>query len=89
MEGTGEDAKAAYVSCDFGLRMKRAPGEYEDFLKPLAKEQRMYMEDVPWERKLVWHQLDARMSGILAALFEQSDYHGTILLLRRNEQVDF
>jgi hypothetical protein len=87
--GKTDSAGTAYVSCDFGLRMKRAPEEYEAFLKPLTKEQRSYIEGVPWERKIVWHQLDLRMTEILAALYEKSSYHGTILLLSKKEQINF
>jgi hypothetical protein len=84
-----ECAGTAYVSCDFGLRMKRAPEEYEAFLKPLGEEQRRYLEGIPWVRKTVWHQLNQRMVGILAALYEKSSYHGTILLLTKKEQINF
>jgi hypothetical protein len=84
-----ENAANVYVSCDFGLRMKRAPKEYETFLSPLTKQQRLYMEGVPWKRKLVWHQLNLRMAEILAVLYEQSAYHGLILLLDKNEQITF
>jgi hypothetical protein len=84
-----ENAKNAYVSCDFGLRMKRAQKEYEAFIKPLAEGQRSYIEDILWERKMVWHLLNRRMREILAVLYAQSDYHGTILLLDKKEQVEF
>jgi hypothetical protein len=69
--------------------MKREPEAYEVFLKPLAESQRLYMEGIPWERKEVWHLLDQRMAGILTTLYGQSAYHGTILLLEKEEQVIF
>jgi hypothetical protein len=79
----------AYVSCDFGLRQKRAPEEYEVFLAPLTEEQRLYMQDIPWKRKTVWHRLDRRMLAILLTLYEKSSYHGSVLLLSRNEEITF
>jgi hypothetical protein len=69
----------AYVSCDFGLRMARSPEEYGAFLAPLNEKQRLYMEGVPWRRKIVWHRMDPRMTEIIAVLQEHSAYHGTIL----------
>jgi hypothetical protein len=83
------EARNAYVSCDFGLRAGRAPEAYEAFLRPLKEEQRLYMEGVRWERKEVWHVLDERMRGILATLYEQSSYHGTILVFDKKERIHF
>jgi hypothetical protein len=79
----------AYVSCDFGLRMKREPEKYESFLQPLPEAGRRYIDGVPWKRKMVWHLLEERMMEILPALYGQSDYHGTILALSRREQIRF
>jgi hypothetical protein len=71
-----------YVSCNFGLMP-------EAFLEPLTEKQRLYMEGVPWKRKIVWHLLEQRMMEILPVLYEQSSYHGTLLLLQKREQVIF
>jgi hypothetical protein len=79
----------AYVSCDFGLRMNREPEVYEAFLAPLTEEQRLYMQDIPWKRKTVWHQLNGRMLEILVTLYEKSSYHGALLLLHKNEEITF
>jgi hypothetical protein len=84
-----EHTKNAYVSCDFGVRMKRDAEEYEAFLKPLTEERRRYIEGIPWERKVVWHVLNRRMREIVATLYEQSAYHGTILLLDKKEKISF
>jgi hypothetical protein len=85
--GDQKSAGNAYASCDFGLRLYRAPEEYENFLSPLTEEQRLYMKDILWKRQLVWHQLDQRMMGILVTLYEQSSYHGIILLLHKKEEI--
>jgi hypothetical protein len=47
------------------------------------------MEGVPWKRKVVWHLLNQRMKEILAVLYEQSSYHGSILLLQKREEIMF
>jgi hypothetical protein len=67
----------------------RDTGAYENFLSHLTEEQRLYMEGIPWKRKMVWHQMNRRMSGITAALYDSSDYHGTLLLLDRQEEIIF
>jgi hypothetical protein len=72
----------SYVSCDFGMMT-------ESFLEPLTEKQCLYMEGVPWKRKIVWHRLDYRMMEILPVLYEQSSYHGTLLLPEKKEQIDF
>jgi hypothetical protein len=45
------------------------------------------MKDILWKRQLIWHQLDQRMMGILVTLYEQSSYHGIILLLHKKEEI--
>jgi hypothetical protein len=84
-----ENVRNTYVSCDFGIRKMRDTGAYENFLSHLTEEQRLYMEGIPWKRKMVWHQMNRRMSGITAALYDSSDYHGTLLLLDRQEEIIF
>jgi hypothetical protein len=84
-----DNDRNAYVSCDFGLRLKRDAKEYEKFLNPLTGEYRRYMEGIPWKRKIVWHLLNRRMTDILIILYEQSSYHGTIVLLDKQEEISF
>jgi hypothetical protein len=70
----------AYISCDFGLQ--------KDWkLEVLTDKQRLYIEGIPWRRKMVWHRLDPRMAEIVAALQERASYRGTLLLLREKEEV--
>jgi hypothetical protein len=70
----------AYISCDFGLQ--------KDWkLEVLTDKQRLYIEGIPWRRKMVWHRLDLRMAEIVAALQEHASYRGTLLLLREKEEV--
>jgi hypothetical protein len=70
----------AYVSCDFGLRK-------DGKLDVLNEKQRLYLEGIPWRRKIVWHRLDLRMAEIVAVLLEHDSYRGTLLLLREKEEV--
>jgi hypothetical protein len=89
VEYEDNEISQGYVTCDFGLRLNRSPEEYQFFLKPLDEKQRLYMEGVPWKRKVVWHRMDRRMTEILTILRERSDYHGTLLLPGQNEPVTF
>jgi hypothetical protein len=68
-----------YVSCDFGIRLYRDADSYAKFLSPLTEPQRLYMEGVPWERRVVWHLMDERMAGIIEILRTKCDYHGEIV----------
>jgi hypothetical protein len=68
-----------YVSCDFGIRMYRDAGSYAKFLEPLTEPQRLYMEGVPWERRVVWHLMDGRMTGIIETLRTKCGYSGEIV----------
>jgi hypothetical protein len=88
---SASEVRNAYAACDFGLRAKRSSEEYAAFLAPLEKEPRLlhYVEDIPWQRKVVWHLLDDRMRGIISILYEQSSYHGTILLFHKRQQIQF
>jgi hypothetical protein len=72
----------AYVSCDFGVHKKN------DF-DVLDDRQRLYMEGIPWKRKIVWHSLDERMLKILPILYEQTSYHGILVLLKKEEEIVF
>jgi hypothetical protein len=88
---SASDVKNAYVSCNFGIRAKHSPQKYSAFLAPLEKDSRLfhYVDDIPWQPKEVWHLLDERMRGIIAILYEQSSYHGTILLFDKRQQIQF
>lgn len=87
-ENSGEDGRAgAYVSCDFGLRSRREPERYQESLQRLEAEQQDYLLGLPWERQMAYHRLDARMCGIIAALYGQGCYHGTCYFIKSREKV--
>jgi hypothetical protein len=70
-----------YVSCDFGMRRENA-------FDVLTDREKLYMEGIPWKRKLVWHRLDKRMLKILPVLYEMS-YHGILVSLKKEKQISF
>jgi hypothetical protein len=70
-----------YVSCDFGVRKGNA-------FDVLNDREKLYMEGIPWKRKLVWHLLDKRMLKILPVLYEMS-YHGVLVILKKEKQISF
>jgi hypothetical protein len=71
-----------YVSCDFGVRKGNAFGVLSD-------REKLYMEGIPWKRKLVWHRIDKRMLKILPVLYEQAAYHGVLVSLKKENQISF
>lgn len=89
-EKCAENGEAsAYVSCDFGLRMKRDPEGFAEMLRTLAEEQSEYIQGLPWERRMAWHRLDERMRKIMARLREKAGYHGICYFVRLGEKVHF
>jgi len=79
----------AYVSCDFGLRMKREPEHFSEMLQALDEEWREYILGLPWERRMAYHRLDERMRGITARLREKAGYHGTCYFVKLKEKLCF
>lgn len=65
----------AYASFDFGI-MTGNGGKYEKALDALPEELREYVSGLPWEKKRVYHRLDARMTRILVCLCEAGLYQG-------------
>lgn len=77
----------SYVSCDFGLRSRREPGEYRRMLGFLEEDQREYILGLPWDRKLVYHRLDRRMREIVARLYSSGEWHGTCCFVTTREKI--
>jgi hypothetical protein len=73
-EPGSQPVKVSYVSCDFGIRSRRDAYAYKKFLAPLDEKQLLYIEGIPWPRKIVWHILDKRMKEILNLLAAKSGY---------------
>lgn len=69
-------ADKAYMSCDFGLTVYRSPEVYARMLQCLDRGQREYVEGLPWEKRVVYHRLDARMREILVRLCRAGLYQG-------------
>ncbi len=84
--GKGKSA-SAYVSCDFGLDVRREKGKLSERLAALDEGQRDYISGLPWEEKRVYHRLDARMQGIIAALYENKAYHGVCYFIETEEKL--
>lgn len=81
--------REVYVSCDFGLRSRREPERYEEFLGLLDPEQQDYIRGLPWERRMVYHRLDGRMRGIVSRLYRDGGYSGSIYRLKAGEKILF
>lgn len=77
----GEDT--AYVSCDFGLRSRREPEQYEELLGVLDRDDREYVLGLPWERRKVYHRLNQRMRNIVVRLYEHKEFAGECYFMDR------
>lgn len=76
----------SYISCDYGLRRKRDPKEFEEFLESLKPWQKEYIEDLFQERRMVYHRLDKRMRRI-GAFVHGAGYPGTCYFIKSREKV--
>ena len=79
----------SYISCDFGLQIKRNEEEFRKAMELLTQRQREYIQGLPWERKRCYHRLDLRMREIMVRLYEEGYYHGTCYFLKSREKVVF
>lgn len=68
----------SYISCDFGLW----DTEKKKCLKVLNERQREYIEDIPWERKRMYHRLDSNMQEIMSVLYQKGIYEGESIFLK-------
>lgn len=78
----------AYVSCDFGLQAREDPVGLERRLCVLDQRQKAYIAGIPWESKIVYHQLDARMREIVVRLYESGGYEGSCFFLETGEEIE-
>lgn len=75
----------SYTSWDFGLTAGAHPRRYQEMLKALGAH-REYVEGLPWERRRMYHRLDARMTQILSLLAGAGLYHGECFFLKTKEK---
>lgn len=85
----GMDAQnaSAYISCDFGLRIRREPQRVHQELEVLEKPDQDYILGLPWERQMVYHRLDPRMCRIVSGLYACDAYQGWCYLTDQQEKV--
>ncbi|XCP84772.1 hypothetical protein ABXS75_17255 [Roseburia hominis] len=78
--------ETAYVSCDFGLRMRDA-ASFDAFLETLNACHREYILGIPWEEKMVYHRLNQQMREIVAVLYENAGYHSVCYFMKLGEKI--
>lgn len=78
--------ETAYVSCDFGLRMKNLSA-YAAALEALSENHREYILGIPWEEKVVYHRLNRQMREIMAELYKNGGYHGICYFMKLEEKI--
>ncbi len=57
----GNKAVPEYVKCDFGKRKYQDPDKFAKWLATLSKDDRDYIEGLPWPLQPVWHIKNERM----------------------------
>ena len=87
-EKTAENGvENAYISCDFGLILKRDPGKYQEILSTQKGRDREYVEGLPWKAERVYHRLDLRMQNLIPRLLERGLWQGTCFFLKTGERI--
>lgn len=76
----------SYASWDFGLTAGAHPRRYQEMLTALGPA-RDYVEGLPWERRRMYHRLDARMTQALSLLAGAGLYHGECFFLKTKEKI--
>lgn len=82
-ENNGE----AYISCSFGLLLRKEPAAVETVLAALNERQREYITGLPWEEKLCYHRLDQRMQEIAVKLYHAGKLRETCFFMKTGEKV--
>lgn len=80
--------ESAYVSCNFGVWIRRNPKKLETVMQTLNERQREYISGLIWEDKVCYHRLDQRMREMIVKLYETGYYQGTCFFLRLAEKVE-
>ena len=76
----------AYISCDFGAIIRKEQVSSGMLVQVLNKQQREYIQGLPWPESVVYHRLNCRMQDILVKLYENAGYCGTCYFLKTREK---
>ncbi len=77
----------SYMSCEFGLTSWKEPERFQTMLEVLQERQREYLSGLPWERRRLYHRLDARMMDILLRLCAEGLYRGECFFLETKDRI--
>lgn len=77
----------AYISCRFGLMLRKNPAEYETMTEALNERQKEYLSGLPWEGKLCYHRLDKRMQEIAVRLYTAGKLDESFYFMKTGEKV--
>ncbi|MEY8333206.1 hypothetical protein AALB53_08880 [Lachnospiraceae bacterium 47-T17] len=77
----------SYCSCFFGLQRLKNPSDFQAAMEVFEERQREYVMGLPWEEKICYHRLDARMREIVVRLYENGWYEGACYFLKTEERV--
>ena len=77
----------SYCSCRFGLMGRKDSDVLAASMELLDERQREYIQGLPWENKICYHRLDARMREIVVRLYGQEKYSGVFYFLKTEEKI--
>lgn len=66
------EEETSYISCDFGLLLKKETEKFARVLQGLDNRQKDYIIGLPWEERIVYHRLNQRMRDIVLRMCENS-----------------
>lgn len=84
-----ENGGEAYLSCRFGVLLRREPAAFGAVLDALNERQQEYIAGLPWEDKVCYHRLDQRMREIAVRLYRAGLLRETACFIRTEERVTF
>lgn len=85
----GNEKKAAYISCDFGIMANKDFKKFQEIMSVLCQRQQEYITGLPWPCKRIYHKLDLQMQEIAGALYEKGFYSGNCYFTGTNEKIIF
>lgn len=83
----GENDGEAYISCGFGLMLRKNPAEYETLAALLNERQKEYLSGLLWEEKICYHRLDKRMQEIAVRLYVAGKLDEVCYFMKTGERV--
>ncbi len=57
-----------YIACNFGIIKRKNPDEYKKLLNKLDSNDSAYIDDLPWENKIIYHRMNEKLISICKSI---------------------